>query len=197
MNLNNLWFILIEKDKVMKYILMILVVGMLCACRTLTPEQQAEKQEREAMQQKLDSAGFVLAGRAVEDMNFILEADKVVFKRGTRAFVNASKNFIFVKDGKAVVQVAPFSGGGPNGVGGITVEGTPSNFSSKTDRSGNMIYSFNINGVNISASVIITLLKNSDKAIANVNPNFNSNNVTLEGRIVPPDDSNVVQGLTY
>lgn len=75
--------------------------------------------------------------------NFILEADHVIFKHGTSAFVSSNTNFVAVKDDKAVVQVAfniPVSG--PNGLGGITVEGSTSNYKQTTDKKGN-IFSIN------------------------------------------------------
>lgn len=51
------------------------------------------------------------------------------FKYGTSAFVSSNTNFVGLDGDKAVVQVAfnvPFSG--PNGLGGITVDGNASNY---------------------------------------------------------------------
>ena len=63
-----------------------------------------------------------------------MEADHVVFKYGNMAYVNSNTNFVSVKGDKAVVQVAfniPVSG--PNGIGGVTVDGSVSDYEVKTD----------------------------------------------------------------
>ena len=67
---------------------------------------------------------FDEAKQAIEMKNFILEADHVMFKYGTTAFCFSQHKFCSGKGNKAVVQVAfniPISG--PNGLGGITVNG--------------------------------------------------------------------------
>lgn len=166
----------------------------LCSCKTLTPEQQAAKEIKEALQEKADSMKFTFADKSLTDMDFVLEAGSLVFKNGTRAYVNSSTNYIAVSGDKAVVQVAPYNSGGPNGIGGVTVEGTPSHFKIKTDKKGNRQASFSVTGINISATVSITLIKDSNRAIALVNPNFNSNSITLDGSIVAPSNSSVIQG---
>lgn len=79
----------------------------LCSCKTLTPEQQAAKEIKEALQEKADSMKFTFADKSLTDMDFVLEAGSLVFKNGTRAYVNSSTNYIAVSGDKAVVQVAP------------------------------------------------------------------------------------------
>ncbi len=174
-----------------------MVVCAICSCRTLTPEQQAEKAKKEAIRQKEGQMMFNTASRAISAQDFVLEANALVFRSGTRATVNSSTNYIAVKGDHATVQVAPFNGGGPNGVGGITVDGTPTRFKTKTDKRGNAIISFSVTGINISATVSMTLYKDSDKATALISPNFNSNTVTLEGNIVSTDRSSVIKGIGF
>ena len=63
---------------------------------------------------------------------FQINLDRVYFKYGTSAFVSSNTNFVGLDGDKAVVQVAfnvPFSG--PNGLGGITVDGNASNYKVK------------------------------------------------------------------
>lgn len=92
---------------------------------------------------------------ALEKSNFVLEADQLLFKRGGTAFVSSNTNFVSLSDNRAIVQVAPFNGGGPNGVGGITVEGSASNVKVQTDKKGNTTLSMNVMGTGISATVNI------------------------------------------
>lgn len=85
--------------------------------------------EKKAIQERLDSLMYVKAEKAISKKDFTLEADKVVFKYGQTAFVNTNTNFVSVKGDKSVVQVAlniPVSG--PNGLGGITLDGNVSNY---------------------------------------------------------------------
>ena len=151
--------------------------------------------ERKAIQEKLDSLMFVEAEKAVYDKDFTLEADKVEFKYGPTAFVNSNTNFVSVKGDKSVVQVAfniPVSG--PNGIGGITLDGTVSNYKVNKDKKGNINISMNVMGTGISAMVNIALYSGSNNASVTISPNFNSNRITLSGVIVPSFRSRVYKG---
>lgn len=100
-------------------------------------------------------------------------------------------------DDKTVVQVAPFNGGGPNGVGGITVEGRASDIKLKTDKRGNTYFTMNVLGNGISAMVTISMAKGSNRASVTVNPNFNSNRITLNGILIPAEESRVFKGTSF
>lgn len=144
-----------------------------------------------------DSIAGLQAGDAIKNASFVLEADAVTFRRGTRVFVNSTTNFISVKDGRAVVQVSPsYSYSGPNGVGGITVDGKVSDVRVSEDKKGNIHYSMNVTGIMISARVDIAIIADSSKAYATVTPNFSSNTVRLDGRIVPYSLSGTVEGMS-
>ena len=71
-------------------------------------------------------------------------------------------------------QVPFLSGGGPNGVGGITVEGTPTGLKMETDKKGITRLSMNVTGNGISAQVTVTLSPSDNRATATIIPNFNS-----------------------
>ena len=88
-----------------------------------TKEKQENVNSRELKKQLAaiqDSINYKNAVSALEKSNFVLEADQLLFKRGGTAFVSSNTNFVSLSDNRAIVQVAPFNGGGPNGVGGIT-----------------------------------------------------------------------------
>ncbi|MBM6883832.1 DUF4251 domain-containing protein [Bacteroides caecigallinarum] len=151
--------------------------------------------ERKAIQEKLDSLMYVEAEKAISNKDFTLEADKVEFKYGQTAFVNSNTNFVSVTGDKSVVQVAfnvPVSG--PNGIGGITLDGNISNYEVKKDKKGNINVSMNVMGTGISALVNISLYSGSNKASVTITPNFNSNRLTLTGVIVPSSSSRVFKG---
>lgn len=165
---------------------------------TKAEQKSAEERElQERMEAVMDSVNYADAVKALEELDFVLEADRIVFKRGETAFVTSNTNFISLSDDKAVVQIAPFNGGGPNGVGGITVEGHASNIRMKTDKKGNITFSMSVMGTGISATVDLSLPKGTNKASVTVNPNLNSNRITLDGRLLSKERSSVFKGNSF
>lgn len=180
--------------------LSVLPVLLLFVCLGNVQAQTAKemtRKQKKAEQELLDQALFDEAKQAVTMKNFILEANHVIFKYGTSAFVSSNTNFVAVKDDKAVVQVAfniPVSG--PNGLGGITVEGSTSNYKQTTDKKGNIFVSMSVMGTGISAQVNIRLDKGSNNASVDISPNFNSNRFTLTGSLLPLTKANVFKGTS-
>ncbi len=165
---------------------------------TLNAKAKADAKTLKAIQKELeariDSAAYTNAVKALDSLEFVLEVDQLVFKYGDMAFVQSNTNFISLSDDKAVVQVAPYNGGGPNGVGGITLDGRASNITMKTDKRGTIIYSMNVQGAAISAVVTITMPKGTNEATAVIEPTFSSNRITLCGKVIPKKDSKVFKG---
>lgn len=158
-------------------------------------ERELTKEEKKALQARIDSVQHAAAERAIYERAFTLEADQVIFKRGETAYVASNTNFVSVEGDHAVVQTAfniPVSG--LNGLGGVTVEGTFSNYDLKKDKKGNIILSMNVVGVGISARVDVTLYDGGNQAMVDILPNFNSNHITLRGVILPLDKSRVYKG---
>lgn len=169
-------------------------VLLLASCSTLTPqERQAAKAEEEAM----DMARFKVAVDALKANDFVLEADRVDFKRGNFVYVQPSTNFVSYDGQRATVQLA-FSHrmAGPNGIGGITVEGLASNIKFEEDKKGNVTYSMMVQGTGISAQVLIKMIKGTNKCTATVTPNFSSNRISFSGMLYPTEESNVYKGRT-
>lgn len=167
---------------------------------TLRAKSKADAKTLKSIQKQLeaerDSALHANAVKALDSLDFVLEADKIVFKYGDIAFVQSNTNFISLSDDQASVQVAPYNAGGPNGVGGITLDGRASNVKMNTDKRGTITYSFNVQGAAISGTVTITLPNGTDIATAVIDPTFNSNRITLSGKIVPRKYSKVFKGTS-
>lgn len=188
---------------------LILIIALLCSAvaagaqterRIYTKAEQESAQKREIekrIEAIQDSIRSVEAFTALEQLDFVLEANRLSFKRGETAYVTSNTNFVSLSDDKAVIQIAPFHGGGPNGVGGgITLEGRASNIKLKTDKKGNVTFTMSVSGTGLSATVDISLPKNSYMASVTVNPNFHSNRVTLYGILLPTGRSDVFKGRT-
>ena len=162
-------------------------------------QAMAEFRARSASDRQLnalaDSLAYVQSKAALKNQDFVLEATSVTFKNGTTAFVNSTTNFISLKGNKAVVQISPSSfASGPNGVGGVTVEGNVTDLQIMTDRRGRTTLSMNVMGIGINAQVEVYMYPGTNRASATVYPNFNSNTVWLQGNIVPYENSNVFEG---
>lgn len=158
-------------------------------------EFRARSQERRHLEALADSIASVQAFAAVKNQDFVLEAQTVQFRNGATVFVNDMTNFISVKGSRAVVQISPSDfASGPNGVGGVTVDGRISGQEYRVGKNGYATYSFSVTGIGINAQVEIYLTPGTNQASATIYPNFNANTVWLQGNIVPYENSKVIEG---
>ena len=159
-----------------------------------------EREARKALEAQQDSVAYFKAVEALKTGSFVLEANYVSFPNGITRFVSSNTNYVQVENGEGIVQTA-FSNfaysPGPNGLGGVTVEGNISDLKIKEDKDGNYYYSYSIQGIAISATVFITLTGGTNQASVNISPNFNNNNMTMTGVLLPLDESDVFQGTTW
>ncbi len=200
------------------YILMVLVAGLFMTVLDINAQstdnvRAAKRQQnmdawkqdmakfREKMQEdhKLnelaDSIASIQGIAAIKNKDFVLEADNVTFRNGNTVFVNSTTNFISVKGNRAVVQISPSNfASGPNGLGGVTVDGAISGYQVTTDKKGRVNLSFNVSGIGISAQIDLYIVPGSSYSQATVYPNFNSNTLWVSGTIVPYENSNIIEG---
>lgn len=191
----------------MRKIIYFIAMALLCSM-TLTLQAQesndkaaekaakkAEKEAKKAAEKAAQEALFQQALLAINNKDFVLEADRVEGKRGQFVYVSSNTNFVAVKDDEATVQLAlngTFSG--PNGVGGITVEGKTSKVEIEQDKKGNVSFSMMVQGVGISAQLTFRMTKGSNECTATILPNFNSNRISFTGKILPTAQSTVFKG---
>ena len=159
-----------------------------------------EREARKALEAQQDSVAYFKAVEALKTGSFVLEANNVTFPNGITRYVSSNTNYVQVDNGEGIVQTA-FSNfaysPGPNGLGGVTVQGNISGLKIKEDKDGNYFYSYTIQGIAISATVFITLTGGTNQASVNISPNFNNNNMTMTGVLLPLDESDVFQGTTW
>lgn len=181
----------------MKRFVSMMMLALWVAMGHMSAQEAGEltREEKKALQERLDSLLYVDAETAIEKKAFTLEADQVVFKYGQTAFVSSNTNFVAVNGTDAVVQVAfNIPASGPNGLGGVTVDGNISRYETRKDKKGNMYVSMDVIGIGISARVDISMMWGSNRASVTVSPNFNSNRLTLNGVILPKERSSVFKG---
>lgn len=169
-----------------------IIVYVLTGCKTTQdPAKIAEKEAQEAQ----DKAWYDAAVKALKDHEFVLEADRINFKRGRFVYVSSNTNFVSVHGDKATIQMAfnsPYAG--PNGIGGITVDGRTSNIKMDTDSKGNVTYSMAVQGVAVSANVTLRMTYGSNKCTATISPNFSGNRIDFTGSLYHESESNVFKG---
>lgn len=156
--------------------------------------KKAEKAAKKAAEEAEANALFEQAVQALKNKDFVLEADRIEFKRGSFVYVTPNTNFVSVKGEKATIQLAfNTPAAGPNGIGGITVDGTTSGVQMKTDKK-ETLCTMNVQGVAVSARVTFRMAKGTNKCTATVSPNFNSNRISFTGNLYPSSESNVFKG---
>lgn len=155
-----------------------------------------KRAEREARQAREDSINFAQAVQALQNGSWALEASSITFNNGYTEYVTPSTNFVSIDEGKGIVQTAFDNSNiySPNGLGGVTLEGGITDAEISSDKSGNVYYSYGIQGPYISATVHVTLNANSNNASAYVSPNFSGRNMTMEGTIYPYSTAGVFEG---
>ena len=196
----------------MKKVLLIATGLLLCFAATISAQTskearaerrevlKKERAERKALEAQQDSVAFLKAVNALKDGAFVLEANSVSFPNGIVRFVSSTTNYVEVDNGNGIVQTAfnnfAYSPG-PNGLGGVTVQGTINGVKMTEDKDGNVFYSYSIQGIAISATVFITLTGGTNQASVQISPNFNNNNMTMTGYLLPVGESDVFQGTTW
>lgn len=192
----------------MKKFITLMMLFVLCASATMYAQQSNSesrradrKAQRDAEKARIkaeEARVYADAVQAIKNKEFVLEADRVTFKRGRSVFVTSNTNFIMLNGDRASVQVAFNSAfAGPNGIGGVTVDGTVGEVKTTIDKKGNVNCNFNVTGVGISAQVSIRLTRGSNNATVTVSPNFHSNRLTLDGKIIPLSESNIFKGRSF
>ncbi len=161
-------------------------------------ERAARKAEKEAKKKAEEAEGrrlFEMAKQAVDSCDFVVEAEKVEFRSGRFVYVNSSTNFVSLQGNEATIQLSfniPVSG--VNGLGGITVDGTITRIEQKQDRQGNMMYEMMVQGIAVSANVVIRLTEGSNECRVTVMPNFHSNRISFIGYLWPGALSRIFKG---
>ena len=88
-------------------------------------QKQLQKEEKKRQREAERAFQAALVDTMVTTGRFVLEADYLSNQYGSRAVVNSTLNFIIVDSTHGTIQTASMSGiGGPNMMGGITADGT-------------------------------------------------------------------------
>ena len=172
-----------------------ILVGLLGLFFTGVTAQTADN--RKAVR-KAERAQRQQERQALDKRFFMMQTDRMMLRGGQVALVDPTTNFVSLNGETATVQVGfNAASAGMNGLGGITVQGTASDITMRTDKKGYVFFDMNVVGIGISAAVEITLFPGNNSASVTVLPSFNMNRVPLEGKLIPYDGSAVIEGAPY
>ena len=163
------------------------------AWRANRERQRALERQAEMHQ---DSVAYQAALSALKAGSWVLEANNVNFFNGITRFVSSGTNYISCNAGQGVVQTA-FNNSNmnsPNGLGGVTLEGSVWGERMGRDENGNIFYSFSIQGTGISAVVYVTLTAGTNQASATVNANYSGNRMVFNGYLYPYSSAGIFEG---
>lgn len=179
--------------KIFQLIAILAIAGALASCGA------PKTAEQKAAEQRIDSIASALAVKNLEACCFLIPAENVNFgNRATVATDNRHTNFLAADGEKCIVQISSMSNPrpGPNGLGGISVEGQIKLLRQNIDKHGTRTFEYTIKGGAVSGRIIITLPKNSVRATARMSGNFNSGNITMMGDVKPYDKLEMTVGRT-
>jgi hypothetical protein len=153
--------------------------------------QKEQKKAEEAAQREQMAA---LTSLMITNRRFVLEADFLSNKTGTRVPVQAMINFIMVDSLNGTVQFGSALAAGYNGVGGTTMDGKISNYKYTMIGKKKDSYSISMNFMSTLGSYDITMMVNPEGyADATIRGNW-SGSLSYHGKLVPPELSRIYKG---
>ena len=172
-------------------LLMIGLFGIVFSSRSqdAKPDKQAKKEAKKAQM----AANFHVLDSLLSFRNFVLEADFLQDKYGSRISVSSNLNFVRVDGPKSVLQTGSDMRMGSNGVGGVTAEGTIGNYKiSRNTKNMTISVTFNVL-TQIGAFDIFLTVTSDNNATATIS-GTTSGRLTWDGHISTLDNSRVFKG---
>lgn len=156
--------------------------------RQLQKQMKKEQQDEELAQKSKVVTAMVDYGR------FVLEANTLRDKRGNSVNVSSNINFIAADSTRGVIQVGSNSYIGRNGVGGVTVEGSISDYSfTKHEKSGSLTVSYYLRSP-VGTYEVRVVVYPDGRADGTVNSATWGGRLNYSGYLVPMGASRVYKG---
>ena len=171
------------------YTMVLMLLTLSCASTKMTPEQKRAQEFR-------DSVVHAMALDLLSARDYMITADRLTFPGGRMLHVFPSTNFLLVKGDTAIYQIAPGMGGGINGVGGITVKGTISNYRCRITDKGEAIIAFGVMNSGVSVDVNVNLPKDGTSAVVRAQASLARYNSTIYGNVEPANPADISIGFS-
>jgi len=184
----------------MKRLIMIIAcafIGLNLYAQELSEEQleNMSKRERKAYQEQIHLARQEQLMETLNSKSWVLEAYMLQNRYGESINIQPSLNFVALVGDEATVQFGSSHMIGPNGVGGITLEGNLRQYDIREGKKpGSGAYvQLEISGVSSGHLSLAIHVSADGNAQATVKDNF-GNRLTYRGRLVPAEESIVYKG---
>jgi hypothetical protein len=160
-----------------------------------TEQKKLAKEKRNAEKKAEEEKQKELTALMIDYQRFVLEADYVSGKTGSRSPVNSTLNFMIVDSTKATLQLGSPWGVGINGVGGVTVDGNVTKFEvNKKESKKGVNYNITLFIMSAVGTYDVQMwVSQSGRADATVRGNV-SGQLTYSGQLVPLSQSRVYKG---
>ena len=183
----------------MKRVITIVLVALL-ALPAFTQELSKSEQRKLQKQLKKEQQAEELAKSAVvvdamvTYKKFVLEANSLRDKQGQSIQVTSALNFVAADSTTGVLQIGDDAGIGPNGVGGVTVEGNISDYKfTKNEKNGVYSVSYYLQTPNGTFDVRLTAFPEG-RAEAIISNATWGGRIVFSGYLIPPGISRVYKG---
>jgi hypothetical protein len=177
----------------------ILILGAFAQDEQTLSKKELRRLQREQKKAEQDAAlekAATITELMVTHQRFVLEADYLSNKTGSRVPVQATINFVMVDSTEGTLQFGSAMAAGYNGVGGATLDGRISNYRYNTTGRNKNSYSIMMNFMSSLGTYDITLMVGADGyADATIRGNW-SGTLNYHGRLVPLSQSRVYKGTT-
>jgi hypothetical protein len=183
----------------MRRVLSILIVALLTLpafSQELSKREQRKLEKelkKEQQAEELAKSAEVVAAM-VTQKKFVLEANSLRNKLGESLQVTSALNFVASDSLTGVLQIGDDAGVGPNGVGGVTVQGDVSDYKySIHEKSGSYNITYILRTPVGTYDVRLTAYPNS-RAEATISNSTWGGRITFSGYLIPPGLSRVYKG---
>ena len=156
--------------------------------------KKLQKEQKKAEQEALREKNAEITNFMISHQRFVLEADYLSDKTGSRVPVQALINFILVDSVTGTLQLGSASTAGYNGVGGTTIDGNISNYKYNPVGKKKDSYSVSLNFNSPAGLYDITLMVTSDGYTdATIRGNWGGA-LNYHGKLVPLSESRIYKG---
>ena len=174
---------------------LLLLSGLLTvSVNGISQDTKPDKKSRKEAKRAESEVNFRILDSLLYTGRYVLEANYLQNKYGSRVFVTSTLNFIRVELPDGVLQTGSDTRQGYNGVGGVTAEGHISEYRISRDLK-NLYCTVTFNLLtNLGTFNIVMTVSSSNNATATIS-GTTSGRLTWDGHLVTLDKSRVFKGM--
>ncbi len=178
-------------------LLLLIAFAMPAFTQELSPREQrklVKEMKKEQKEEELAKSASVVAAM-LNQATYVLEANQLRNKQGMSLMVTSTLNFVAAESTTGVLQIGDDAGLGPNGVGGITVEGRITEYKVTENKKGSFTVTYYLQSHLGTYDIRLTAFPNG-RAEATLSNATWGGRITFSGRLVPPGKSKVYKGMS-